>query len=711
MAIWDTPRERVREWLREKLRAFVLGPGAVDRAAMAFGQETETFSPELYGNYIATSNGVYACSTQRAQLLAALPLRFYKGDKLVTSGNLIERFSKVNPFWTFKRLIRMSELALCLWGKNHWFLERGQTGRGPVKEIWWARPDRVRLVPHTEKYIDGFLYRPINATKDIPFEKEEAFWMLYDNPIDEFNGLSPIAAARAAADYATAAMRSNTKLFENGLQMGGFVVPKANTTLTPEQATEIDQVIDRRFKGVDKAHRWATFRFEAEMKSAGFNPKEAEFLGGVNFSLEDIARAFKWPLDMIGGRRTYENVDAAMVAAYGFCLIPEGEFFADEITEKILPLFPGEADSCKFDTSLVEVLQEDRSEIIDQMRKLWDMGVPLNKLLKQFMPQLMEKAAGYPWGNSWWAPFSLAPITGEERPEPTTDPVADDTPPDDTERKARGRRRGIEYNSGDHQRIWRQFVRRTEAQEKKLGKATADLFRRQKESILARLRARSARDAQSVADEPFDRPEWIKRFRTEARPIVGGIVEQAGKDALQDLSLGISFKLTEPAVVRFIESRAQRFAREVNDTTWDMLRESLAEGIKAGEGIPALAERVEQVMGDRIESSGETIARTEVIGASNGGTLEAWRQSEVVEEKTWLAALDDRTRDSHQDAHGQTVKLDDDFKVGNGRGPAPGQIGLAEEDINCRCTMTAVISERLLKVKFSRNGKKELTHA
>ena len=29
-----------------------------------------------------------------------------------------------------------------------------------------------------------------------------------------------------------------------------------------------------------------------------------------------------------------------------------------------------------------------------------------------------------------------------------------------------------------------------------------------------------------------------------------------------------------------------------------------------------------------------------------------------------------------------------DFEVGDGSGPAPGQIGLAEEDINCRCSMT-----------------------
>ena len=48
---------------------------------------------------------------------------------------------------------------------------------------------------------------------------------------------------------------------------------------------------------------------------------------------------------------------------------------------------------------------------------------------------------------------------------------------------------------------------------------------------------------------------------------------------------------------------------------------------------------------------------------------------------------DDRVRESHRDAHGQTVALDDDFDVGGATGPMPGNLGAAEEDINCRCTV------------------------
>jgi len=83
----------------------------------------------------------------------------------------------------------------------------------------------------------------------------------------------------------------------------------------------------------------------------------------------------------------------------------------------------------------------------------------------------------------------------------------------------------------------------------------------------------------------------------------------------------MSFNVTKPAVAKFIAGRAQRFAEEVNQTTWDRLKEALGEGMDAGESIPDLMKARRGGHGDRIRSTPENIARTEVIGASNGGTL------------------------------------------------------------------------------------------
>jgi SPP1 gp7 family putative phage head morphogenesis protein len=345
-------------------------------------------------------------------------------------------------------------------------------------------------------------------------------------------------------------------------------------------------------------------------------------------------------------------------------------------------MFPNEADVAEFDTDDIDVLQEARSEEWGRSKEQITVGaITVNEWRDEQGLEPVE------WGDSWWAPSTLLPVTDSSLPAQT--PAS--APPTEEPAPPRTQTRAIEYGSPEHQRIWNRFARKTTEYEKQVTRVTEDLFKRQRYSVLSRLKQRAARSPQDALDEPFDMAQWVKAFRTEIRPVLTTIIGEVGQDALDELAIIVAFNLTQPAVARFIERRAQRFAQAVNETTWNALKSSLSEGIKAGEDILKLSDRVTEVMAERIRSTPETIARTEVIGAANGGTLEAWRQSDVVEKKVWLAALDDRTRHSHIEAHGQTRDLDEDFEVGAGRGPVPGQIGRPEEDINCRCTITAEV--------------------
>ena len=92
------------------------------------------------------------------------------------------------------------------------------------------------------------------------------------------------------------------------------------------------------------------------------------------------------------------------------------------------------------------------------------------------------------------------------------------------------------------------------------------------------------------------------------------------------------------------------------------------------------------------------IARTEVNGGANWATTEAYRQSGVVTRRAWIATRDERVRDSHADMDGVETDLSNPFVLisGDNRGETadqPGDFGIAEEDINCRCTTVAVIEE------------------
>lgn len=699
-AVWSNGQA-----LRHAMRAFVLGQADVTPSDAAYGYGPETYQPAEYVDYLATSNAVYTCARLRAECLASLPARLYRGEgdnrKEVTSGQLYDLLHRVNKHWTFPRLVSMHEYSMCLWGECYWFLERGQSGRMPPQEIWWGRSDSTYVYPDPVEYIKGYGYMPRMGGMPIGYLPSEVIAFRYPNPANQWRGLSPLAAARLAADSANAAMRSNRNIFANGVQAGGFIGPPSGGMLTPEQARDLEEDISRRFKGVDKAHRWGVLRYDFALKEAGITPKDAEFLGMLKWTLEEGCRAYGIPLDLVGGQRTYENVNAALLALWMNTVIPEKRMIESELGEQLLPMFPGQADSVELDISGVAILKED-----DQ--KTWTMA---NQQIERGVLTINEwrKEKGLdpvPWGDVWWGQSSLAPIKDAE-PKPAPQPVLpaapaqkllpagkdappsdDEQAPQDTEPRSRAMR-SVEYGGAEHLRLWQAFCRSTEALEAKLTPAVQDVFRRQQDAVLARLQGRAARSAEEVADNPFDMARWVVILRTIVRPILRLIAEESGSEALKELGLAIAFDVSDPNVVRWLEQRAQRFAVEVMQTTWDMLKRALIAGIGEGEDIPTLAERVKDVMGDRIRSTPETIARTEVIGAYNGGTLQSWKQSGLRLVKTWLAALDDRVRDTHREAHGQTVKLDDDFEVGDGHGQAPGAIGLAEEDINCRCSMKA----------------------
>lgn len=708
-------RYRFADWLsggaltEMAARDYVLGPGSFSMYEQEMGRDKEQFSPAEYGNYIATSNAVYTCVTIRAELLASLPLRFYKlqaGQKVeVETGNLWDLFQKVNPYWTFSRLIKMTSYALDLWGVGFWFLERGEAGRLPPQEIWWAKPDRVEVVPHENNYVDRFLYYPPMTSNPVSFGPDEAIWIPNPNPIDEFSGLAPLAAARLAADVASAGMHSNKRIFDQGLLLGGIIMPPKDMTLSKEQAEELERNVDQRFAGQSKAHRVGVLRFAADIQTPALTPKDAEYLDGLKWSLEDVCRAYKIPLDLVGGQRTYENFDAALKAVWTNAIIPLSRFIAEEITEKMLPLYPTEADVAEFDLSRVAVLQEDRTEIVAQMTALWNMGVPLNPLLDEFIPSLLPKSGRFEWGDSWWAPISLMPVDSAL-------PAAQPAPALEEGERVYGRQ--IEYNSAEHQRLWRIHERQLAAWERLMVEELRSLFMRQKDSVIDRLK-RPKRSLDDAYNNPFDMPQWIKIFMSAIRIVLREIVNETGQGEFDKFGMLMNFDIDAPAVVQFMERQAQRFATEVNETTWKAIRDEIAKGLSEGEGIPALEKRLTDTFNDWAGvdpaaaeklSRIEAIARTEVTAAVSGGQLEAWRLSGVVEKKAWLAAIDSRTRDSHIAAHDtyqeDPILLNQDFMVGDGFGPAPGLINRVEEVVNCRCTMQPIIRERALQK--SNNG-------
>jgi HK97 family phage portal protein len=212
-----------------------------------------------------------------------------------------------------------------------------------------------------------------------------------------------------------------------------------------------------------------------------------------------------------------------------------------------------------------------------------------------------------------------------------------------------------------------------------------------------RLKAPAADGAISEADIPNVlealRPE---RLIAELQPVFERRIEAWAKEQLAELGASGKFDLLNPLIPKYLaEWSTTRIKGLVDDTTRSTLRDTLAEGVRAGESIDDLLDRVEDVFTVADEVRAENIARTEVVGASNWATHEAQRVSGVVAKRKWVATRDGRTRAEHTALDGTEATLDEQFEVDGNRAPYPGAFGKPELDCNCRCTTVAVIDDDL----------------
>jgi SPP1 gp7 family putative phage head morphogenesis protein len=191
--------------------------------------------------------------------------------------------------------------------------------------------------------------------------------------------------------------------------------------------------------------------------------------------------------------------------------------------------------------------------------------------------------------------------------------------------------------------------------------------------------------------------EIIRKFE----PLYTEVMETAGKLALANIGIQrmirhgetkqegtIEFEFEGEFIVNqeLLKKRLNKVAG-MNSTLFEQIKNSLLDGIEAGETIPMLQDRIRTIYNASAAKS-RVIARTESASLMNGTTNQVY-QEEGVEQKQWLTTIDDATRQSHVDVDGEIVPIGASFSNGleyPGDANAP-----AEEVVNCRCALAPVI--------------------
>jgi hypothetical protein len=128
------------------------------------------------------------------------------------------------------------------------------------------------------------------------------------------------------------------------------------------------------------------------------------------------------------------------------------------------------------------------------------------------------------------------------------------------------------------------------------------------------------------------------------------------------------------------------------------IQQEITRGLVKGESYRTMANRIKGALeGDTVKAM--RIVRTEAHRVKESAKLDAAihaNKNGVILMKEWNTMQDERVRPgvgkksgaNHRMLDGKKIPVEKDFVGKLGKGPAPGQLGHASEDIHCRCFLT-----------------------
>jgi uncharacterized protein with gpF-like domain len=184
-------------------------------------------------------------------------------------------------------------------------------------------------------------------------------------------------------------------------------------------------------------------------------------------------------------------------------------------------------------------------------------------------------------------------------------------------------------------------------------------------------------------------PEITKRYIKKLYIDVGSVfakqtyIEVLGQKTTKDFELNY-----EQWMAAYFDTLALARITGIDETTRKLINGVLKKASEEGLSIDDTEALLRKEYASMSSHRARTIARTEIVSASNAGSLQGAMQVSALVKKVWIATFDSETRDSHAEADWQLRGLDDPFNVGGEQLEYPGDpSGSAENVINCRCAI------------------------
>jgi HK97 family phage portal protein len=655
-----------------------------------------------------------ACFDKRATSAADVIVKsmFYKftdnpytDEKTIVSTPFVKCFRYIKPGSAPRRFFEKTFHYLDLDGNAYWYFEK-QKGDVPYY-IHSLRPDRVTLATNDSGKVVGYVYTVNNV--DMPLAADQVIHFKRFNPLNDHYGLGLAVALAMTIESSFFQKNWNRKFFKNSARPDLVLTTKG--TLPEGSFKRLKEAWKKQFKGVNNHHDVAVIEGGGDVKILNPTQKDLDFYKGIEADQDEIMGTTGVPPTVLGyPQANYATAKESKVTFWLGTILP--------IVNEIWDTFNAS------DIAYVEgvMASADITKSMHLMDALMTRAANYQQLVGGAAVAKVDEvrtAIGLPpadGGDRLYAPAGIQPLEMAGT-YPGSTPVDDDDDDDDggeeEEPKAllppAVKKKDIDERHKSRHARWKVLNDKSIEEEEDFAEVLAPIFADQRDRVVKNLKANysdpdkaySSKDSDDDYDEFIDElMDDIFNLKEEAAYLSDDIISEArleiirehGQEGIEEVGEDAVFDEADPAVLEFLEQKEVKFASEVNGTTRESLRYHLLDGVKKGESVNELADRVRDVFSgvdDARAWRARTIARTEVVGAANKGQLEGWSQADVGAQKEWVTAGDADVRDEHAAIDGEIKKLNEPFSNGL---MYPGDVnGPAEEVVNCRCTTAPVV--------------------
>lgn len=175
---------------------------------------------------------------------------------------------------------------------------------------------------------------------------------------------------------------------------------------------------------------------------------------------------------------------------------------------------------------------------------------------------------------------------------------------------------------------------------------------------------------------------------------IAGSVKSVGGVERKDFTIPPT-EQSDKLMQQWIATIGANKVQDISETTIANIRAAINQGIFDGLSEREIAKRIQELAPSISASRSQTIARTETHSAANMAAFNTASAVGVDMVREWVSAENERTRQTHRDADGQKVEMDQPFDIGGHKIMYPGDYsaGVPKETINCRCAVAYVLRD------------------